>query len=94
MKNYIALVPKQKPASINSLIIFIPLISLFYGFSDLEFWFSAKDDMLLLLQEKKRITQLKRRAVRVDIVYKRKDQKVKPVDLGESDGTKPEGYTD
>ena len=37
---------------------------------------------------------LKRRTVRVDTVYKRKDQKVKPVDLGESDSTKPGGYID
>ena len=37
---------------------------------------------------------LKRRAVRIDIIYKRKDQKVKSVDLGESDGTKSGGYTD
>ncbi len=73
MGNYTALVPKWKPVFVNGLIVFILLISLFYGFSDLEFRFSVKDDVLLLLQEKKRVTWLKRRTVRVDIVYKRKD---------------------
>ncbi len=76
------------------MIIFIPLIFLFYGFSDLEFRFSAKDDVLLLLQEKERVAWLKKKAVRVDIIYKRKDQKVKPVDFNELDGTKLGGYTD
>ena len=30
----------------------------------------------------------------MDTAYKRKDQKMKPVDLGELDNTKPRGYTD
>ncbi len=30
----------------------------------------------------------------MDIIYKRKDQKMKLVDLSESDGTKLGGYTD
>ena len=94
MKNQTALVSKWKPASINNLIVFILSISLFYKFSDLEFRVLAKDDILLLLQEKERVVWLKRRAVRIDTVYKRKNQKVKPVNFGESDNTKPGGYTD
>ncbi len=30
----------------------------------------------------------------MDIIYKRKDQKVKLIDLSELDSTKPEKYTD
>ena len=56
MGNYIALISKWKPAFVDGLIVFTPLISLFYGFSDLEFRFSAKDDVLSLLQKKKRVT--------------------------------------
>ncbi len=37
---------------------------------------------------------LKRRTIRVDIIYKRKNQKVKPVDFNESDSIKLGGYTD
>ncbi len=73
MENYTALVPKWKPAFIDGLIVFTLLISLFYRFSDLEFRFSVKDNVLLLLQEKERVVWLKRRAVRVDTVYKKKD---------------------
>jgi len=94
MGNYIALVSKWKPVFVDGLIIFTPSIFLLHGFSDLEVRFSAKDDILLLLQKKERVAWLKRRAVRVDIVYKRKNQKVKLIDFDKSDGTKPEGYTD
>ena len=55
IRNYIILVSKWKPASVNNLIIFILLISLLYGFSDLEFRFLVKNDILSLLQEKKRV---------------------------------------
>ncbi len=37
---------------------------------------------------------LKRSMVRVDTVYKRKNQKVKLIDFGESDGINLGGYTD
>ena len=37
---------------------------------------------------------LKRRMVRVDTVYKRKDQKIKPVNLNKSNNIKLGGYVD
>ncbi len=55
IRNQPALISKYKLASIDGLIIFILSISLLYRFSDLEFRFLVKDNMLLLLQEKKRM---------------------------------------
>ncbi len=55
IRNQPALISKYKLASIDGLIIFILSISLLYRFSDLEFRFSAKNDILSLLQKKAKV---------------------------------------
>src|SRR5207244_5560939 len=67
---------------INSLRFFSPSTLV----SDKEFRFSRLSDLFSLLQGRKR-----GKDVRVHTAYKRKAQKVRPVDSDQSDGSKPGG---